>query len=404
MWSVDKRRLAGAIILIVVLLIPAIFVSGAQGYIPVLFSVVLYTLSFAVLLLERGRVSFEDEMKETVCVRGDAAGHVIRIKNRTIFMIPSIELSLYDASGALGSDLLKETFSLGPKEAKTITIPVVPGHIGTFKCGVSGMVIRGLLGIVSWKSSVDEAALLTVLPRIYDIENFIELAGGGGQTSSQSRDMKGSTESAGVREYIAGDTMKDIHWKLSASGRGLMTKLREGSSAGNMDIVLDLDGPASTFGRSRDVLIEAAMSLMNFGESHGMRARSIYRDESGSVCAREDVPLDLFSTPDPSFNGSEYGSEYGSEGQEDLLHGAFLAGAGTDSSEGAGGPGASLIMITSRPSKNLLTDLSIMAAERNVALITLEGDEAQADRYGIDHFVISGAEDLELQAKRVFDE
>ena len=397
MWSIDRKRLAGAVILIAVLLIPAILISGAQGYIPVLFFLFLYALSFAMLLIERRSVSFDDTLQKSVCVRGDVFEHVIRVRNETVFLIPSVVLLFYDASGVIGAGLLKETFSLGPKEEKQIPVPVMPSHIGTFRCGVSGMVIRGLLGVVSWESRTDEPNRLTVLPKLHDIDNFAEMTGSGGRSSNETRSSKSSTDPAGVREYISGDTMKDIHWKLSASGRGLMTKLREEASAGDMDVILDLGGAAASVGSARDVLIEAAMSLMNYAVSHGSRARLIYRNESGRVCCDHDVAPDLFSFMDADSSGSKEEVQW----QPFILRCAYgSADAAGWGSSVAGRPGASLVMITVRPSDSLLTDLAEAAAVRQVILISLEGDEDVTDRYGIDHFVISGAEDLELKAKR----
>ena len=398
MWSVDRKRLTGAIILIVFLLIPAIFVSGAQGYIPVLFFLFLYLLSFTVLLIERRRVIFDDMAHESVCVRGDAVEHVIRVENGTFFIIPAVQLSLYDASGTIGTGLLKETISLGPKEVKELPAPIIPDHIGTFRCGVSDMVIRGMLGIVSWKETVDRPSLLTVLPRLHDIENFIEFAATGDQMGCETNGLKSNSDPAGAREYMEGDAMKDIHWKLSASGRGLMTKLRVEASTGDMDIVLNLGDSASAFGRTKDILVETAMSLMNYSKSHGMRARLIYMDEYGKICGSEDVPLDLFSSMESKSSGTPY--------QEELL--SFAIESGTDRTNGIAGAdissGAPLIMITGNPSKGLIADLSKVANVRHIVLISLEGNEDEADRYEIDHFVISKAEDLDLKVKRVFDE
>ena len=398
MWSVDKKRFAGAIILIVILLVPTVFVSGAQGYIPVLFFLVLYTVSFALLLFERSRVQFNDVLPKDVCVRNSAFEHVITVKNRTFFIIPSVQLELYDTSGAIGTGLLKETVSLGAKEEKTITVPVMPAHIGTFRCGISNMMIRGMLGILSWKINVEKPNLLTVLPQLHDIENFIEFAGAGEHTSSEMRGQKGNSEPAGVREYTVGDTMKDIHWKLSASGRGLMTKLREETNAGDMDVILYLDD--FSFESARDVLIETAMSLINYGESHGMRGRLIYRDDNGRIRDRIDVPLDLFSdmVNDRKISGSKYNS--------DMLHFALETGC-RRTPDGLGAdtaPGASLVMITGNPSEGLIIDLSRITLERRVVLISLEGDEEMTAGYGIDHFVIHRPADLERKVKRAFYE
>jgi uncharacterized protein (DUF58 family) len=65
---------------------------------------------------------------------------------------------------------------------------------------------------------------------------------------------------AGVRPFQHGDPWKQIHWKSSAKGQGLMVKTFDEELSGRVSIILD--GGASGNGRALDAAARAAGSLM----------------------------------------------------------------------------------------------------------------------------------------------
>lgn len=65
---------------------------------------------------------------------------------------------------------------------------------------------------------------------------------------------------AGVRPFQHGDPWKQIHWKSSAKGQGLMVKTFDEELSGRISIILD--GGASGNGRVLDAAARAAGSLM----------------------------------------------------------------------------------------------------------------------------------------------
>jgi uncharacterized protein (DUF58 family) len=99
-----------------------------------------------------------------------------------------------------------------------------------------------------------------VKPRIYDIgelsEDEIVLA----ESSQDTRmTVANGTDYVGVREYEMGDSMKQIHWKLSAHSLGYMTKLQESSREKNFSVILDF---AAEKNSDREVLMDLQDSLI----------------------------------------------------------------------------------------------------------------------------------------------
>ena len=101
-----------------------------------------------------------------------------------------------------------------------------------------------------------------VYPAIYPAESpqaagFDSVVGG--KFHGQKRSAAG-THFAGLRPFHAGDPLKQIHWKSSSKGRGLMVKTFEEELSGRVALITDAVGvPDST---TLDDALRAAGSLM----------------------------------------------------------------------------------------------------------------------------------------------
>jgi uncharacterized protein (DUF58 family) len=81
----------------------------------------------------------------------------------------------------------------------------------------------------------------------------------GGKFQGQRRSAAG-THFAGLRPFHAGDPLKQIHWKSSSKGRGLMVKTFEEELSGRVAILTDAVGVADT--AALDDCLRAAGSLI----------------------------------------------------------------------------------------------------------------------------------------------
>lgn len=81
----------------------------------------------------------------------------------------------------------------------------------------------------------------------------------GGKFHGQRRSAAG-THFAGLRPFHSGDALKQIHWKSSSKGRGLMVKTFEEELSGRVAIITDAVGIADS--AALDDCLRAAGSLM----------------------------------------------------------------------------------------------------------------------------------------------
>jgi uncharacterized protein (DUF58 family) len=190
----------------------------------------------------------------------------------------------------------------------------------------------------------------------------------------------------GVREYAMGDSMKKIHWKLSAHSNDYMTKINEVGLKSDLAVILDMAAdkyPAEQLLSINDGIVETAASLLLTAEKRDIDCVLLYPDKEKQVRAlfpktqqdyaeliRRMVPI----TPNP---------KPGFLDAQEIL---------TQEMEGAN-KRANLLVVTSRVTDGLLDTLTtIRGQQRNPLLFCVmptnvtanERKEIQARFLGLD--------------------
>lgn len=150
-----------------------------------------------------------------------------------------VENSFYNDSSAT---LLSLPVSARCNEDKQI--PIKYSMNGIYKYAIQAITIRDLLGFVSVKKSFDETAEVNVYPE-RSLAAEVDMSDmNRGMTESEETIKKGHdfSDVSDVREYIPGDKLMSIHWKLSAKRDILMVKDRVAMSDQQMVILTELSG------------------------------------------------------------------------------------------------------------------------------------------------------------------
>ncbi|MBR3537476.1 MAG: DUF58 domain-containing protein [Eubacterium sp.] len=148
-------------------------------------------------------------------------------------------------------------------------IPIRYSMNGLYRFSFDGFRIRDLIGVVSLAKKTSTTTEVVVYPQ--------EGRGIRGNLSDMSRGMTESEETikkghdfsdvSDVREYIPGDKLMSIHWKLSAKRDILMVKDRVSMSDQQMVILAELSG--------EDELVDEILSL-TYGICRAFVAEQIY--------------------------------------------------------------------------------------------------------------------------------
>ncbi len=267
------------------LFVPAIFVNNAIGYIPAVAFLFLMVVSLLYLLIARRSLHYEEPRVRSMCVRGDALDFTVRIVNRSPLLLLRVEPTFF-VSDIFGNEdqLTRSTLSLTPFEKYDFDFDVRFDHIGSYTAGLSQMVIYDLLGLFSVTIKSGSRHVIEVEPRVVDVGALTfdrELLKE--RSDSISPLSMDGADYTGVRDYVIGDPMKSIHWKLSARGDVYYTKIFETIGTPGVEAILDFHSPhyepedmMSVF----DAVVEGGLSVGAYAHAQGMEFDLVYRDKN----------------------------------------------------------------------------------------------------------------------------
>ena len=176
-------------------------------------------------------------------VQGETAYSTIQIKNPTWFVSLDTKL-IVNVENTLMETIGQQVFSVPVHAGKgyTLTLPVVATYPGLLKISVSRVYIKDLMGFFRLKKNVEQTAELSILPRAVTDIAYEKTALEQGMLESEESSKRGNdfSDVQEVREYIPGDKLMSIHWKLSAKRDILMVKDRVSMSDHQLVIVPEL--------------------------------------------------------------------------------------------------------------------------------------------------------------------
>lgn len=221
-----------------------------------LVSAVVPRLASKAITVERGIISpaaFEDD---SVTVR-------LALENRSRrgrFMLEVID-SIPAAEPALRKPMIFVARLKG-KERKEYEFSFSAFKRGAYTFGPIAVRSSYPLGVASVDQVAGERLQFTVYPRIFDIP-FVPLLTSGSiqQTGVEALSKTGgSDEFYGTREYKTGDSLKYIHWPLSAKHMAFIVKEFEIRGSTQVMAILDFD-KRTNLGTEKDTTFEYALKI-----------------------------------------------------------------------------------------------------------------------------------------------
>jgi uncharacterized protein (DUF58 family) len=169
---------------------------------------------------------------------------------------------------------LTDSFDRGRRSARFLLAPLQPGEVaraayrvptdrrGRFELGPLTATIGDPFGLCEHTFDVAGRTEVLVYPRVHDLVALPEL--GGDDLDSHAAELVGRPDVGGefhlVREYVAGDDLRRVHWKATARRSHLM--VRQDESKRRAPILVLLDVRAARHDRaSFEMAVEVAASL-----------------------------------------------------------------------------------------------------------------------------------------------
>lgn len=168
----------------------------------------------------------------------------IKVKNRCILPLVTCRILLHTGNTFVGETVEHVlAVPVRPMGTTEVQCPLTSSYVGNVEIRAEKMIFEDLLGIHSISKAVSASENVYIVPLGGDGEEYVLNDYEIGMDEVEESRLRGSdfSDVSQIREYIPGDAMKDIHWKLSAKKDNLMVKERLHMSSRKLLVVLSLE-------------------------------------------------------------------------------------------------------------------------------------------------------------------
>lgn len=227
-----------------------------------LWALLLPPISLGVGLLVRPAISVTLQCSPTV-PKGSAGECAVRIRNASRFLSARLELCLRADNLLTGESAVQELSCAVPPGGTTEKKLLVQSiHCGGIRFRPEKTSLSDVCGLLRLPLASESTARMTVLPELF--APHLEIAGGvsDGDDNTEYLQRRGHdlSEVLQLREYVPGDELRAVHWKLSGKLDRLI--VREAAKPLDRSLLLLWDKNAgNAAGAEADCIAETVCSV-----------------------------------------------------------------------------------------------------------------------------------------------
>lgn len=273
------------------------FYGGKVPYMLVNIMISLVSVSFVYTFIIYIRFKYSQDIDKKSVVKGEKVNFLFNISNEDFLLYPYIKVTLFGSDTIFAKQLQTRSFSLVPFTKRSHSFELECKYRGVYEIGIKSIEFEDFLGIFKFKYKVaSETKTITVYPKIVHLNRFYLQTDFLSEThsilDSKVEDLNTISD---IRNYRYGDSMKKIHWKLTAKSREMMVKNFQSTSETHAVILLDLkkndyDTDLNTI--LEDKVLESAVSVIYYCLSNWIPISLVYyKDNITTLEAR--TPFDF---------------------------------------------------------------------------------------------------------------
>lgn len=199
-------------------------------FIPVL------SLLYLLFVFAQFRIYQEIESRTVVCKQ--PMPYYFILPNETFYSFASLSIRLFSGFSYVSDMPEDEEYELLPGDNYTYRTKLVCKYRGEYEVGVKEIIITDFFKLFRFKYKVHSTIKALVYPRIVhkqELETMKNMV----NMSFLNTPFQQMEPDVVTREYVSGDSMKYIHWKVSAREQKLKTRLLEGERKQELLLLFD---------------------------------------------------------------------------------------------------------------------------------------------------------------------
>lgn len=227
----------------VTLLFTAFFVLMVQETIAfvLLYAVLLLpVLSFALILLSRFLLKVTQSLDSNLVIKGGQTQYLLTLHNRSFLRLHSVKIWFGHPKFGVECNMEEQMVSVSPLEEKKILFEIKCHCRGVYELSVDVIELNDFLGLFKMRREVNTKEQLLVYPRVNE---FFKLPPALNlqvkADSSRGSTLEDLTDIADMRQYRPSDSLRKVHWKLSAKRQELIVKNYQMPATAAVAVFLD---------------------------------------------------------------------------------------------------------------------------------------------------------------------
>lgn len=247
----NKSRLEYALCLSLSVLY-LVFLDGRTGMFILAAFIAAPLISAAMAYYAKEKISIAVSARADVVKKGEISSFDVVFSTRALLPTPFILVTLF-SDEHLGAENDEYRLTIRPKSSRTVSEQIIGSICGEGKAGVLKVEMTDYLGLLSFtlyeeKGLGEYSAFVGVTPNVPDTAlknaliqsvSSVTAAEETEETEENTSLVFGGNPGYEHREYIPGDPIKRINWKLSTKRDSLMVRLDEGVAEAKQFALLD---------------------------------------------------------------------------------------------------------------------------------------------------------------------
>ena len=204
------------------------------------------------------------ESKNMVC--GQAMPYLFVLQNESFCLFAGISVNMFSSFSTVEELPGDKEYELLPKDKKTFETRLTCKYRGEYEVGVKEIVLTDFFRLFCIRYRVPHAVKARVLPKVTSVAKLNSVDNFSMFLRKESV-LERTEPDIVVRDYIAGDAPKQIHWKASAKEGKLKVRNRTGEEKTGISLFWD----TRRFGTEQreylpveDKMLETVLALGNF--------------------------------------------------------------------------------------------------------------------------------------------
>lgn len=255
----------------IVLVLSFFFVYFYGGIIPYMLfftvsGLLLYSFIYTLLILVRFK--YFQEIDKRYIVKGDIINYIFTISNEDFFFYPYISVSFFGYDTIFSRQFKKTRLSLKPGRHETFTFSLDCKYSGKYEIGVQRIEIEDFFGLFKFWYKVPFPLSITVYPRVLLLDRFQLKTD---FTTESYTPFRSHLEDIGsindVRKYIFGDSLKKVHWNITAKLGEIMVRQFQSTTQSSVLVIPDFMKNSYTVEQNtiiEDKILESVIAVVHY--------------------------------------------------------------------------------------------------------------------------------------------